>query len=95
MSISNSQVSINMLSVQDRQKVMDAVKKIDDSLTRIIAERDLVKATIDDVVEAIPAIDKKTVRKIAKTFHKASFTMDKEENEAFEEIYTTLYPTTV
>jgi len=91
---SNSQVDINSLTKEDREKLKNAVKKIDDSLTRTVAEREFIKATIDDLADKVP-LDKKVIRRLAKTFHKASFQMDQEENETFEELYSTLYTTEV
>jgi hypothetical protein len=90
MSISNSQVSINSLSQEDREKLKAAINGIDGSLTRVAAERDYVKNVINDVSDQI-GLDKKTIRRLAKTFHKASFKMDKEEQETFEEIYTEIF----
>jgi hypothetical protein len=91
---SNSQVDVNSLTKEDREKLKAAVKKIDDSLTRVVAERDFIKTTIEDLADKVP-LDKKLIRKLAKTFHKASFQMDQEENETFEELYSTLYTTEV
>lgn len=91
---SNSQVDVNSLTKEDREKLKTAVKKIDDSLTRVVAERDFIKTTIEDLADKVP-LDKKLIRKLAKTFHKASFQMDQEEHETFEELYSTLYTTEV
>ncbi len=91
---SNSQVDVNSLTKEDREKHKAAVKKIDDSLTRVSAERDFIKTTIEDLADKVP-LDKKLIRKLAKTFHKASFQMDQEEHETFEELYSTLYTTEV
>ena len=90
MSISNSQISVNSLTPEDKEKLKVAVGKIDDSLTRVAAERDFIKTTIDDLADQI-GLEKKVIRKLAKTYHKASFKMDKEEFENFEEIYTTIF----
>lgn len=91
---SNSQVDVNSLTKEDREKLKATVKKIDDSLTRVAAERDFIKTSIEDLAAVVP-LDKKLIRKLAKTFHKASFQMDQEENETFEELYSTLYTTEV
>ena len=91
---SNSQVDVNSLTKEDRQKLKNAVQKIDDSMTRIVAERDFIKATIEDLADKVP-LDKKVIRRLAKTVHKASFQMDHDDNETFEELYSTLYTTEV
>lgn len=90
MSISNAHVSVNSLSPEDREKLKVAIGKVDDSLTRVTAERELIKGTIDDLADQI-GLDKKLIRKMAKTYHKSSFTMDKEEFETFEEMYSTIF----
>jgi hypothetical protein len=90
MSISNAHVSVNSLSPEDREKLKVAIGKVDDSLTRVTAERELIKGTIDDLADQI-GLDKKLIRKMAKTYHKASFSMDKEEFETFEEMYSTIF----
>lgn len=91
MAKSNSKVDINSLSVADREKLKKTVKDIDDNLTVILGHREYIKTAIDDLSNEIN-VDKKLIRKVSKTFHKASFEMDKSDNESFEEIYTTLYP---
>ncbi len=87
---SNSQINVGALPQEKRDQLKKAVKTIDDSLTRIIAERTLIKETIDNVATGT-GLDKKLVRKLAKTIHKASYKMDAEENETFDELYHTLY----
>jgi len=90
MANSNSQFDTNSLTKEKQEKLKNAVKKIDDSLTRIIAERDHVKSVIEELNDSI-GMDKKLIRKLAKTYHKASFKMEKEENETFEVLYDKLY----
>lgn len=89
MSISNSKVSRVLLQA-DKETLKNAVKQIDDSLTRILGERDLIKNVVDDVSTKLQ-LDKKLVRKIAKTFHKASLKMDKEEFDDFVGLYEDVY----
>jgi phosphopantothenate synthetase len=87
---SNSQIDINSLSVADREALKKTITIIDGVLTTMSAEREYIKNAIDELAENIN-VDKKLIRKLAKTFNKASFEMDKLDNETFEEIYTTLY----
>lgn len=87
---SNSQMNVGALSQEKREQLKKAVKTIDDSLTRILGERTLIKETINNVADAT-GLDKKIIRKLAKTIHKASYRMDAEENETFDELYHSLY----
>lgn len=87
---SNSQMNVGALSQEKREQLKKAVKTIDDSLTRILGERTLIKETINNVSDAT-GLDKKIIRKLAKTIHKASYRMDAEENETFDELYHSLY----
>jgi hypothetical protein len=89
MSISNSN-AIRNLTITEKDDLKNAVKKIDDSLTRILGERNLIKNIVDDVSTKIQ-LDKKLIRKIAKTFHKASLKMDKDEFNDFVAIYENVY----
>jgi hypothetical protein len=75
---------------ETQKKIRNALSEISDSLTRIAAELDLIKSIIDEKSEEFE-IDKKMFRKMAKTFHKDSFSRDVAESEEF----TTLYETVV
>jgi lysyl-tRNA synthetase class I len=87
---SNSLMNVNALSLEDREKVKDAIRKIDDSLTRVAAEKDFTKTVIDTLADDT-GLDKKLIRKMAKTFHKATFKLDVDENNSFEEFYSVLF----
>jgi uncharacterized protein YukE len=53
---------------KDQMAVVDAMKEISDSLTRIAAERDLIKEILEDIQEKYE-IQKKVMRKAAKLYH--------------------------
>jgi hypothetical protein len=81
--------NISTLPQPERQKIRDAIREIDAAWTRAEAERDLVKATLTKLNEEI-GVDKKVLRKLAKTYHKSSYDTEVEENKMFEEAYEVL-----
>jgi hypothetical protein len=79
------------ISTQADQKTLEnAIKEISASLTRIEAERDLIKAVLTTVSDNLQ-IEKKLVRKLAKVYHKSTFTQESELNQEFETLYTTVF----
>lgn len=82
-------VSINSLSQEDRDKLKQAIQQLNDSMTRVAAERDFQKETISSVFEQV-GVDKKIIRRMAKVYFKANFNDEMDENKAFEEFYTTI-----
>lgn len=82
-----NKVDVNSLSVEDRKKVRNAATEISNSMTRIEAEKDLQKEIISKLNEDT-GLDKKTISKIARTYHKSNFNDEVEDHREFEEIYT-------
>jgi hypothetical protein len=80
------QVTVANLNEVDRKKLKDAIKEMDGSLTRVAAERDLQKNIINDLNDAI-GLDKKLIRRLARTHFKANFKDEQDENNQFEELY--------
>ena len=80
------QVTVANLNEVDRKKLKDAIKEMDGSLTRVAAERDLQKNIINDLHDAI-GLDKKLIRRLARTHFKANFKDEQDENNQFEELY--------
>ena len=77
----------------DRKVIFDAMKEISDSMTRIDAERDLIRQTINDVCDT-QKLSKKTFRRMAKVYHKQNFKQEIAEQEEFETLYETVTNTT-
>jgi hypothetical protein len=78
-------------SLQDpsvKKKVKDALQEASNSLTRIEAERDLIKEIIKTLHEDHD-LPKKALSKMVKTYHKSNFA----ETVATEEEFQTLYET--
>ena len=77
---------MTLSSDEDKKKLHAAIVEISNSMTRIEGERDLIKETVKDLSDAYQ-IPKKTISKIAKTYHKQNFSQAVAENEEFEELY--------
>lgn len=71
---------------EDKKKIKGAIQELNDSFTRIAAERDLQKSILTDMNDKV-GIDKKLLRKLAKTYYNGSFAMDRADNEDFETAY--------
>lgn len=76
-------------SPDDRKKIRGALEEISNSLTRIEAERSLIKEILQDVEDKFE-LPKKYTRKVAKIFHKQNFAEVKTEQEDLETIYETV-----
>lgn len=80
-------------SPTDRKAIYDALKEISNSMTRIEAERDLIREAIGNTCENFN-LNKKTFRRMAKVYHKQNFNQEKEEHEEFETMYSIITNTT-
>ena len=75
-------------SPADRKKIRDALQEISDSMTRISAERDLIKdikATLHE--EFKEQLTRKQIGKMARVYHKQNFNEEQAESEQFEQLY--------
>lgn len=73
-------------SPEDRKKIFGAIREASNSMTRIEAERDLIKEIAKDVSDSFQ-ISKKIVNKMIKTYHKQSLTQEVQQHEEFVEMY--------
>jgi DNA repair ATPase RecN len=88
-------MTINIIypsSSDDRKKIREALQEISNSLTRIEAERDLIKEILQNIEDRFE-LPKKYTRKVAKIFHKQNMNEVKAENERLETIYKTVTET--
>jgi hypothetical protein len=76
--------------VNDKEKLKKAIQEISNSMTRMDAERDLIKEIIKDAHEE-HAIDKKVLRKMARAFHKQNFSEEVATQEEFETLYQEVF----
>ena len=80
-------VSLNSLSAEDRKKIKGAIMELNDSMTRIAAERDLQKEAVNNLYDNL-GVDKKLIKRMAKAYYKANFNEEIEENNTFEDFYS-------
>lgn len=72
----------------DRKRIRDALQEISSSLTRISAERDLIKNIKGDLHEEFKqTITRKQINKMARVYHKQSFDDELAEASEFEVLY--------
>ena len=70
----------------DKVKVLGCLQEISNSLTRIEAERDLIKEILQKMQEECE-IPKKQSRKLARVYHKRSYEEEVAEQNDFVEVY--------
>ena len=79
-------------SPADRAKIKKMLGEVSDSMTRIAAERDLIKETIKEMSQQFN-LSKRTLNRMAKVYHKQNFTREQEEHSEFEDLYTSIVQT--
>jgi hypothetical protein len=77
---------------EDRKKLHNALVEASNSLTRIDAERDLIKNIINDTNKNFQ-IPKKTIKKLIRVYHKQNFSEEVATHEEFENLYETVTKT--
>ena len=83
------QRSVQGLTDEDRKTLRKAILEMNDSMTRIGAERDLMKEVTNETCDKL-GVDKKLFRRMAKAYFKANFKDEVQENTDFEEFYSTV-----
>lgn len=83
------QRSVQGLTDEDRKILRKAVMEMNDSMTRVGAERELQKETTNEIADKL-GIDKKLFRRMSRAYFKANFKEEVQENTDFEEFYTTV-----
>ena len=74
----------------DKQKLLDGIKELSNSMTRVDAEKDFQKDTIDTLADAL-GIKKQYISKVATVYHKQTFTKLQTEHEEIENLYEELF----
>lgn len=75
-------------SPTDRKKIKDALQEISNSMTRIEAERDLIKDIKADLFEEFKEVlSKKQIARMARVYHKQNFEEEVASHEQFEMLY--------
>ena len=80
------------LSVEDKKKLVGALKDMSTSMSRMEAERDLQKNIKKDICTELD-LNKKVFGKLAKTYHKQNFSEEVQTHEEFETLYETVTKT--
>lgn len=70
----------------DKKLFKAALDVLSEHMTNIENERDMIKGAIDDLSDQFD-LEKKTIRKIAKAYHKQSFMEEKKSFDEFETLY--------
>ena len=83
----HNQRSVQGLTDEDRKILRKAVLEMNDSMTRVGAERELQKETTNEISDKL-GIDKKLFRRMSRAYFKANFKDEVQENSDFEEFYT-------
>lgn len=78
--------SVEALSPEDKKTLRKAIMELNDSMTRVGAERDLQKEIINETFDKL-GVDKRMVRRLAKVYYKANYNDEIEENNQFETFY--------
>jgi siroheme synthase (precorrin-2 oxidase/ferrochelatase) len=73
----------------DRKGVYDAIVEISNSMTRMAAERDLIKETLNMVKDKYE-LPQKYTRTLAKIYHKQNFQEVKSEQSEVETLYESI-----
>lgn len=76
-------------SPTDRAKIKKMLGEVSNSMTRIEAERDLIKETIKEMSQEFN-LSKRHLNRMAKVYHKQNFTREQEEHSEFEDLYTSI-----
>lgn len=76
-------------SPEDKLKLLGALKDISASMTRMEAERDLLKEIKKDICDDLQ-LNRKVLNKLARTYHKGNFSEEQELHKNFEDLYETV-----
>lgn len=80
-------LNVNSLSQIDKDRLRNAIREMNDSMTRAAAESDLLKDILSKICDDL-GVDKKIVRRMAKVYFKANFNAEVEDNRTFEDFYS-------
>lgn len=74
---------------EDRKKVLNALKEISNSLTRMDSERDLIKEILINLEDEFE-LPKKYMRKVANIYHRQNLSEEKSAFQEVEDIYESI-----
>lgn len=79
-----------LTSPSDKEKMLNGIKELSNSMTRVDAEKDLQKDIIGNLSDEL-GIKKQYISKIAAVYHKQTFTQLQAEHEELENLYEELF----
>lgn len=82
-------MTVQISNPEDRKKIKNALVEISNSMSRIEAEKDLIKNIVTDLADNFE-IDKKHINTMAKIYHKQNFSEERTKNEEFEVLYLSI-----
>ena len=83
-------MSFNVTNPADKKKIKDALFEISNCMTRIAAEKELIKDIVNDLSENFE-LPKKQVNKIAKVYHKSNYSQQVADSDEFQTMYESLF----
>jgi len=75
--------------VSDAPKLRKILDEVSNAMTRAEAERDYIKEALTEAADNFQ-IDKKVLRKLARTYHKQNYNEEVSTMETFSELYETV-----
>lgn len=79
---------MSIINPADRKKIKDALQEISNSMTRMDAERDLIKEVKANLFEEYKEhLSKRQIAKMARVYHKQNFQEEVMLHEQFETLY--------
>jgi len=78
------------LTPDDKKRIGNAIKEMSDSMTRMDAEKDLIKDIVQVTFEN-HGVDKKHLRKLASIYHKSNMAEVRTENDDIDTLYEELF----
>jgi hypothetical protein len=78
------------LTPEDKKKLEKAIQEMSNSMTRIDAEKDLIKDIIQETHDSL-GVEKKYIRKLAIIWHKQNVNEVKTETDEVMELYEELF----
>ena len=84
------QMASNILSnPKDREKLLSVLKTCSDSMTRVSAEKDLIKEEVREICKQLQ-LPKRLVNRMVKVYHKQNYDEEVATHEQFETLYETI-----
>lgn len=81
---------MGVMSAEAKKAVKGFIDEMSASMSRVEGERDFQKEAVNNLAEQFE-LDKKLLKKMAKTFHRSNFATQKSDQEVFELAYEELF----